>query len=149
MKTLIVILCIVIAAVLIMDLLTGRREEAARVAVESLLEAIKKKDTDRVIQYLDYEKVVAELDMWASIGGADFTLEDMKAQLKANANLRKRDFDYEVLNAEGRYDGTVKVTVKLKEDTVVESVFIMKEKDGQWKCDLMATGKENAKMEEN
>jgi len=133
-------------ATLVMKYLTSKKEEAAKAAAKSLLDAMKEKDVDRAMQYLDYDEVVSELDMWSKIGGADFTPGDMKAQLKKN--LEEAEFDYEILDAEHRHGGVVKVTAKIKEDSEVKNVYFkMKKKDGKWKCDMMATGKEKAKME--
>lgn len=146
MKKLLIIICIGIVATLVVKYLTAKKEEAAITATQSLLDAMKEKDVDRAMQYLDYDEVVSELDMWAKIGGGDFTVGDMKAQMKKN--LEEGEFDYEILDAEARHGGEVKVTAKIKEDSEVKDVyFIMKRKDGKWKCNLMATGKEKAKME--
>ena len=41
------------------------------------------------------------------------------------------------------------MTVRINEegDDIVETYFIMKKKDGKWKCDLMSSGREGARME--
>ena len=147
MKKLLLIACVGIVATVAVRIYTHQKEEAAKASLKAMLDAMKEKDVDRAMQYLDYDEVVSELDMWSKIGGADFTPGDMKAQLKKN--LEEAEFDYEILDAEHRHGGVVKVTAKIKKDSEVQNVyFIMKKKDGKWKCDLMATGKEKAKMEE-
>ena len=149
MKKLLIIICIGIVAMLVMKYLTSNKEEAAKAAAKSLLDAMKEKDVDRTMEYLDYDAVVSELDMWATIGGGNFTPEDAKAQLKKNLE-EEEEFDYEIIDAEARHSGVVKVTVQINEEDgdIIDMYFIMKKKDGKWKCDLMATGKEKAKMEE-
>ena len=146
MKKLLIIMCIGLVATLVMKYLTSNKEEAAKAAAKSLLDAMKEKDVDRTMEYLDYDAVVSELDMWAKIGGGNFTPEDAKAQLKKN--LEKGEFDYEIIDAEARHGGVVKVIAQIKEDgEVADWHLIMKKKDGKWKCDFMATGEKAAKME--
>lgn len=147
MKKLLIIICIGIVATLVVKYLTAKKEEAAKASLKAMLDAMKEKDVDRAMQYLDYDAVASELSMFAAIGGADFGPEEIKAQMRKN--LEKEPFDYEILDTESKGYGTVRVTTKIKEEDgeVIDMYFIMKKKDGKWKCDLMATGKEKAKME--
>ena len=147
MRKLLIILCIVIVGMLVMKYLASNKEKAARATANSLLSAVKEKDVDRAMEYLDYDAVVSELDMWAKIGGGNFTAKEARAQLKKNLE-EGGEFDYEIIDAEARDGGEVKVTVQIKEDgEVADCHLIMKKKDEKWKCDLMATGEEAAKIE--
>ena len=147
MKKLLIIICVGLVAAMVMKYLTSNKEEAAKAATKSLLDAMKEKDVDRAIEYLDYDAVVSELSMFAAMSGSSFGPEEIKAQMRKK--LEKEPFDYEILDAESRYDGAVKVVVQINEEDgdIIDMYFIMKKKDGKWKCDLMATGKEKAKME--
>ena len=82
MKKLLIILCLGLAATLVMKYLASNKENAAKVATKSLLDAMKEKDVDRTMEYLEYDAVVSELDMWANIGGGNFGPDDVRAQLK-------------------------------------------------------------------
>ncbi len=147
MKKLLIIICIGLVAILVTNYLMSNKEEAARTATKSLLDAMKEKDVDRAIEYLDYDAVASELNMFAAMGGSKLGPEEIKAQMRKN--LEKEPFDYEILDTETKYNGAVKVTVQINEEDgdIIDMHFIMKKKDGKWKCDLMATGKENPKME--
>jgi hypothetical protein len=146
MRKLFILLCIGFAVTVAVKFWTGRKKEAALAAARTFLEAMKQKDVDTTIEYMDYEEVVAEMDAWAVIGGEDFTVSDMRRQLKRN--MEKGEFDYEILGVKAMRDGTVRVSVRLTQDRKVEDgCLIMKRKGGKWKCDLMATAKESAKME--
>ena len=114
MKKLLIIICIGLVAILVMKYLASNKEEAAKATAKSLLDAMKEKDVDRAMEYLDFDAVVSELGMWAKIGGGNFTHEDAKIQMRKN--LEKEPFDYEILDTETRYDGAVKVTVQINEE---------------------------------
>jgi len=148
MKKLLLIACVAIVATLAVKIYTHQKEEAAKASLKAMLDAMKEKDVDRVLEYLDYDEAVFELSMFAAIGGADFGPEDVKGQMEKN--LEKSQFDYEILDTETRGYGAVRVTTKIKEEDgeVIDMYFIMKKKDGKWKCDMMATGREKTKMEE-
>ncbi len=148
MKKLLIIFCIGIMVTLVVKYLTATKEKAAIAATKSLLDAVKEKDVDRFMQYLDYDEAVFTLNIWTeTVGKSSFTVEDMRAQLKKN--FEKLEIDYEIIDAEARNgpEGSeVRVTVKLKEDSeVYNRYFIMRRKNGEWKCDFMATGEENNK----
>lgn len=152
MKKMLIVVGIAIAVIVAVNIYFAQRKSAARAAAESLLDAMKTKDAERVMEYLDYDDIVWFLNIFASIGGGSFTPETMKKQLRESLEEQEKEngpFDYEIADVQVKHGSYVKVTAQtMWGDGEKEEMFlIMTKEGGRWKCDLWASGEEEAREE--
>ena len=133
----------------------GSKEDKAKSAVKAGLEALKAGDIDKAMEYVDMEGMVEGMKkMMEPMMGmmseedkkkalADMSVEKMKENAKKDFKKQELDFTYEIISSEPFGEDEVKVTVKVTEKGKDEQELplIMKNVDGKWKCDVMATGK--------
>ena len=133
----------------------GSKEDSAKSAVKTGLEALKAGDIDKAMEYVDMEGMVEGMKkmmepMMSMMpeeekkkAMAEMNVETMKEKAKEDFKKQDLKFEYEILSAEPLGDDDVKVTVKVTEKgkDAEELPLIMKKIDGKWKCDVMATGK--------
>jgi PBP1b-binding outer membrane lipoprotein LpoB len=133
----------------------GSKEDKAESVVKAGLEALKDGDIDKAMESVDMEGMVEEMKkMMEPVMAmmpeeekkkalAEMNVEKMKEQAKADFEKQKLEFDYEIISSEPSGENNVVVNVKITEKgkDEQEMPLIMKQIDGKWKLDIMATGK--------
>ena len=113
MKKMLTVVGIAVVLIVAINLYFAGRKSDAREAAESLLDAMKTKDADRVMEYMDYDDIVWFLNIFASIGGGSYTPDTMKKQLRESLEEQEEEngpFDYEIADVSVKHGSYVKVT---------------------------------------
>ena len=105
-----------------------------------------------MLEYAEYDDLVSFMNIFASMGGKSFTPETTKKQLKEKLEKQEEEkgqLDFEITDVQVKYGSQVRVTAQMMwgDSEAEESHLMMRKESGRWKCDLWASGEEDARAE--